>query len=137
MIYKTMTTIINGRQQMVEIYTIQIKVAQKLGLVNDENYLDTTVKSGDPSFAPTWKIVMGVKKGAISEDEYTAEYLQLMEKSYNKNPQRWQQVLDREKVILACYCRAGIFCHRHLLTDLFVERGAQYIREIRGDEHYP
>ena len=47
---------------MVRIYTVQISVAKKLGLIEDPRYLDTTVKSGDEVFAPTWKMGMGVQQ---------------------------------------------------------------------------
>ena len=48
---------------MLRIYTIQISVARTLNLFEDPRFLDTTVKSGDKTFAPTWKMVMSYKEG--------------------------------------------------------------------------
>jgi len=117
-------------QRKVKIYTIQIATAHHLGLTKDPRYLDTTVKSGDKTFAPTWKMVMGVKESGISEEEYTREYLDRMRASYRNNRQRWDEVLGMEEVILACYCRPDSFCHRYLLKDMLVKCGAEYVGEI-------
>lgn len=113
------------------LYTIQIPVAKKLGLGKDSRYLDITVKSGDKAFAPTWKIVMSSKQGRITDEEYTRQYTELMRQSYKVNRQRWDEVLNLDEVILACYCKADSFCHRYLLKDMLVKCGAEYVGEIR------
>ncbi len=37
-----------------------------------------------------------------------------------------------EEVMLACYCRAELFCHRYLLKDMMVRCGAEYVGEVRS-----
>ena len=122
---------------MLRIYTIQIAVAKSLKLTKDSRYLDVTVKSGDKAFAPTWKMVMGAREGKISQEEYTRQYYDLMRQSYRQNRGRWDEVLAMNEVILACYCRAGSFCHRYLLKDMLMKRGAVYIREIKTQRDIP
>ena len=112
------------------LYTIQIPVAKRLGLMDDSRYLDITVKSGDKAFAPTWKMVMGSKQSKITDEEYTRQYIELMRQSYRANKQRWDEVLNLDEVILACYCKADTFCHRYLLKDMLVKCGAEYTGEI-------
>ena len=119
---------------MLHIYTIQISLAQRLRLTEDPRYLDTTVKSGDKTFAPTWKMVMGYKQRRISNEEYKQGYYDMMRESYRKNRQRWDEILSIEEVILACYCRADSFCHRYLLKDMLVKCGAEYRVEIRSTD---
>lgn len=119
---------------MLHIYTIQVSAARQLGLAQDHRYLDTTVKSGDKVFAPTWEMVMGVKQGRMSENDYTREYYEMMRESYRQNRQRWDEVLGMEEVILACYCRPDTFCHRYLLRDMLVKCGAEYVGEVRRKE---
>ena len=114
------------------LYTIQIPVAKKLGLDKDSRYLDITVKSGDKAFAPNWTMVMGSKQCKISDDEYTRQYTELMRQSYTQNRQRWDEVLNLDEVILACYCKADSFCHRYLLKDMLVKCGTEYVGEIRS-----
>ncbi len=116
---------------MLKIYTVQIAVAGKLGLTKDHRYLDITVRSGDRIFAPTWKMVMGVKQSRMSEEEYTHEYSEMMRVSYQDNSQRWDEILNMEEVILSCYCRADLFCHRYLLKDMMVKFGGEYVGDIR------
>lgn len=83
--------------------------------------IDITVKSAKGAyrcFAPTWDIVMGHKRGKISDDEYTATYLDMMRDSYRKHRKVWHAVASKPgKVALVCYCKKGAFCHRHILAD--------------------
>jgi uncharacterized protein YeaO (DUF488 family) len=74
--------------------------------------------SGDKVFAPSWFIVMGHKNGDISDEQYTDEYLSMMRRSYRDDRARWQEVVESGSVTLACYCKAGAFCHRIILVDL-------------------
>ena len=114
----------------VIVHTVQIPVARKLGLTDDQRFLDTTVKSGDETFAPTWKMVMSVKDGGLSEEAYSDEYYRRMRDSYRNNRSRWEEVLGFDEVFLGCYCRAGSFCHRYLLRDMLVRLGAEAGEEV-------
>lgn len=121
--------------KMLWIYTIQISVAKRLELDRDPRYLDITVKSGDKTFAPTWEMVMGVKRSRMTEEDYTQEYYAMMRESYRNNRQRWDEVLNMEEVILACYCWPDSFCHRYLLKDMLVKCGAEYRGEVQNLEN--
>jgi uncharacterized protein YeaO (DUF488 family) len=102
----------------VQVWTIQLaraKAAAKLGVP----VLNTTVKCGDLTFAPTWEIVMDVKHGRISQETYTERYTQLMRESYKRYRAAWLEVADMPTVAIACMCPPGKFCHRHLLADMF------------------
>jgi len=92
--------------------------------------LDITVKSGDRAFAPTWDMVMGHKRGEISDAQYTAMYLSMMRRSYHDNKVSWQELVARDSVTLVCFCRPGAFCHRVLLAEILVKLGATYIGEV-------
>ena len=129
----TLEQTIHENKHRLTVHTIQIPIAHRLGLVNDPRYLDTTVKSGDKTFAPTWKMVMGHKEGGLSDQDYTDQYYAMMRESYRQNRQRWDEILAMNEVILACYCSAETFCHRYLLKDILVKLGAEYKGEITGD----
>jgi uncharacterized protein (DUF488 family) len=79
--------------------------------------LDITVMSGIKAFAPTWKMVRGHKAGTVSDEEYTDQYLSMMRTSFRKWNDEWMKLLKIERLALACYCRMGNFCHRHILAD--------------------
>ena len=70
------------------------------------------------------------KEGKMSDEEYTREYYEMMRRSYRENRRRWDEVLDMEEVVLACYCPVDSFCHRYLLRDMLVKCGAEYAGEI-------
>lgn len=97
---------------MLEVYTSNIKI-------KDKDALDITVKSGDKTFAPTWKMVMGYKNGKISKKEYSKRYRKMMRKSYIENNLRWKEILSMDRIVFQCYCKANKFCHRLLLAGYF------------------
>jgi hypothetical protein len=99
----------------MKLHTIQLakrRLAERL----DIPVIDTTVKSGLRIFAPTWHMVTSVKDGTISEETYTKMYFDLMRNSYRDHNDIWAEFCNREEVAVACYCKAGEFCHRHLLV---------------------
>lgn len=101
----------------MKIYTIQLgkwRRAKELGI----ELIDTTVKSGEPEFAPTWEMVKGVKEGTLSEGDYTKQYIQLMKESMLANRAKWEALIAKEEFALACYCKSGCFCHRYILKDI-------------------
>lgn len=109
---------------MVKVYTAQYSYSGK-------DRLDITVKSGDKTFAPTWKMVMDFKSGRITQEEYTKLYYELMRQSYQSNRQRWDEVLAMNRVVLVCFCHEGVFCHRLLLARILQKLGAEYCGEIK------
>ncbi len=114
---------------MLKIWTAQMYKTKG----KDWPTLDITVKNQDPfgkAFAPTWSMVMDIKKGIITEEEYTDLYHKRMLHSYDANRTLWEDLLNRDEVVLICFCKAGAFCHRHLLTQYLVKLGATYMGEL-------
>lgn len=103
----------------MECYTIQLSQHRLVTPESGILLLDTTVKSGERVFSPTWDIVLGVKSGKLTETQYTNVYRQLMQQSYQRSKERWLAVCATPKVAIACYCPPGTFCHRHLLKTYF------------------
>ena len=106
-------------------------------------FLDITAKSGLLAFAPEFANVMRYKRGELSEEEYTQLYLERMAVSKRKFPLRWSSLGARPEIALACYCKAGVFCHRHLfaklMTDHLTEQGIEVIHhgELHGTNASP
>lgn len=103
----------------MKIYSIQMakwRKAKELGV----ELIDTTVKSGDPVFAPNWEMVLRIKEATeetreLEEKVYTGNYSHLMRQSFRNNQEAWKALLEKESIAIACYCKPGVFCHRHLL----------------------
>jgi hypothetical protein len=102
-----------------------------------EHRLDVTRKGADPyglTFAPTWELLMDYKKGRISKDAYLQEYFKLMRKRYRENKPAFEQLLNREKVVLVCFeTPEEGFCHRYMLAWILTQLGANYKGELRID----
>lgn len=97
------------------LHTIQMSQWRKAKQL-DITFLDITVKSGDKVFAPTWELLMRYK-GDYDEVYYTKEYTRLMRESFKDHRQHWLELCNQDEVAIACYCKAGNFCHRYILVD--------------------
>lgn len=110
----------------MKVYTTRIQAKEN----SIEHVIDITVKTGLQTFAPTWEMVIGLKKGKISWKQYKELYLEKMRDSYRKHRPTWERLLKRDKVVLACYCAKPDQCHRSILADILVKLGAEYGGEI-------
>jgi len=78
---------------------------------------DITVKGQDPLgkfFAPEWDMVMGVKKGAMSEQEYISRYLNIIRRAPIA---AWEWLCSMEERTFVCFCPEQAFCHRNILAN--------------------
>lgn len=109
----------------MEIWTIQMAMHRKVQPMGIE-LVDTTVMSGGGSpFAPTWEMVMGVKNGVITQEEYTNQYHALLQQRYREDRSAFHALIYKPKIAIACYCRAGEFCHRHLFKAVILKLAAR------------
>ena len=110
----------------MELYTIQMaqwRKAKELGIP----VVDTTVKNNpDSIFAPSWELVRGHKTKMLSNEDYTAGYLEKMRESYSKRREEWLSFLSQDRVGILCFCKAGDFCHRLLLVDILTKVAAKH-----------
>jgi len=81
-------------------------------------FLDITAMSGLQHFAPEMRYVRMYKSGTMLEDEYTRIYIDKMRRSVRDHAKAWEDLAQYEKVAVACYCRVGVFCHRHIWVTL-------------------
>jgi len=80
--------------------------------INKSEGIDITVKSSKGMarlLAPTWELVLSLKRAAIDENAYTAQYLEML------------RSLDFP-FILQCHCRDEWFCHTCLLIEWLIQR---------------
>lgn len=82
---------------------------------------DVTVKSGLLYFAPQWSYLMDYKEGIINWNQYTEAYTSDMRQRISNDNREWLSLLKVPKLALACYCRPGDHCHRHLLKEMMLQ----------------
>lgn len=71
-----------------------------------------------PEVYPGWDLVMGIKNGNLTSDEYAKRYLKkLMDIDRNKVLDKLKSIHKKHNkdIVLVCYERPGGFCHRHIL----------------------
>jgi len=124
---------------MVKVFTSRLTYEGK-------DKIDTTVKTGQgpgSCLAPTWSLVAGYKlyearmngdqaeiarwsinkitgkaTAALSEEQYTEQYLQLLRQRYIQNKQPFLDILTGPQATITCFCGVGKFCHRHIAVDV-------------------
>lgn len=117
---------------MTTVYTARIGYGGK--------GVDITVKSAGQEgriLAPVWSMVVGHKKGYLTDEQYTAQYLDLLRARYRASDEGFLWFLIPRSVTLLCYCQPHAFCHRYLAVDVLEKIAtAKGIEFIRGGEMY-
>jgi len=107
----------------MDIYTAQYRYS-------GPDRLDITVKGVDPvgkTFAPTWDMVMRIKKNEIDEAHYEREYRSLMNERYRLDSTAFTSLASGEGTkTMVCFCPPGTFCHRIILVEGLEKLGATY-----------
>ncbi|QAX96145.1 hypothetical protein [Vibrio phage vB_VmeM-Yong XC32] len=115
----------------MQLYTCQVtkpELPREIGVP----FIDTSIKSGWSQLAPSWEMVMGHKNNDPywTDERYAAVFNEMMRKSYELDPDFWEDLLTSETLCLGCWCKAGKFCHRLLLVDIIEamckERGIDF-----------
>lgn len=87
-------------------------------------YLDITVKSGQGVgrlLAPTWDMVLRLKRGVLSQDAYQQSYLQLLRERFRQDRAGFLAILtpaNADALHIGCYCAPHTFCHRYLAVEV-------------------
>lgn len=66
------------------------------------------------AFAPDFENVKAYKEGRLNEQSYTELYEDKMVESRDMHRAVWDRLSAYSHAAYACYCPAGVFCHRHL-----------------------
>lgn len=110
---------------MLEVWTARISS-------RDPDAFNITRKSGNTVFAPSWPLLSRVldirKEGRAQTEtewkEYAGAYLREMSRSYRVNRSEWEALLNRQRVVLVCYCTDPARCHRRILARILESLGA-------------
>lgn len=78
--------------------------------------------------APTWTLISDYKKRIITEQQYTKQYLALLEQRDNTP----QQIVDmfEDQTIFLCYEAPNDFCHRHIVAKWLEENTGIKVVEL-------
>lgn len=106
----------------VEIRIKTVQIAQWRKVQGPDVFMDITVKSGFKPFAPTWDMLMAFRADEMSEEHYQVRYVELLiERILNNLPYYRQLLIDAQNdggaIVMACYCKAGDFCHRYIFVE--------------------
>src|SRR5262249_29208133 len=120
---------------MSTVYTSRIGYRGEAGL-------HITVKSANgigTLLAPTWALVGGHKHwhgySALTDAQYIEKYLDLLRSRYRANEQAFIELIQHPQLVLLCYGRSGVFCHRNIALDVLEKiANAKGLPLTRGGE---
>lgn len=106
--------------------------------------LDITIKQQDPEgrcFAPeetAFRAYSALKQaGLLTLEDWDAYELKYRAHMDTVAAEHWERLHARRLVTLVCFCEGARFCHRRVLAEILVARGAVYRGERprvrRGD----
>ena len=95
----------------MDVWTIQL-AKHRLLQGTDIELVNITLGSGIADFAPDRALLSGFKSGRITESEYKRIYKSLCWRRICTKPDAWLELIQRDRVALACYCPPDAFCHR-------------------------
>jgi hypothetical protein len=121
---------------MIKLSRAQISQRFK---TNQIHCIDTSIKSAKTTLgkllAPTWDMVMGSKRGTLSNSDYTKQYLDLLQKRYLQIQPLVLQLVnfcwaqDKTTVIFQCYCNNGDFCHTYIIIDWLMDHFPEFFNK--------
>lgn len=86
--------------------------------------IDITVKNnGGNCFAPTWGLVMDFKNGSITWEQYETKYMELIRLRMQTRMKEFREIAEmviKEDICLACFCKDERFCHRRLAKEILL-----------------
>lgn len=97
---------------MTKLHTIYTARVSYMG----HDGADISVQGGDLEWkplAPTWEMVKSYKAGRLSEEAYSALYIERLRLVPMST---WESFMSKDARTLMCYCKDGDFCHRDLLV---------------------
>lgn len=122
---------INAQAPVLDAWTMQLgkwRVAKAYAIP----VLDITIKTGLGAFAPNYTSLLQYKRGELAPEPYSWLYLERMQTSFDIRRAMWDRLTTKRKLALACYCKAGEFCHRHL----FLRMMTTYVQTQGMTVHY-
>ena len=103
-----------------------------------EDCFDVSFQGGHFMFAPSKKMLVDFRLGRIKAQEFKELYFDQLEASFIQHQYTWDEMLDRERIVLVCSCNAdGKSCHRHILVDFLKQFGAKYSGKVKGCSRKP
>lgn len=80
---------------------------------------------------PTQEMVYGVKYRGWSDKRYETVYRALLRSRW-PDVRTWLDTLrPEEDVTLLCYCRPGVYCHRHLIARMLARHRPDIPLDVR------
>jgi len=102
---------------VVQLNRAQLSQAKQFPFV-----LDVTIKNAGPTgkpFAPTWDMVLNHKNGTLSDQEYTDQYFEILNKLTDSDILNLYDLVvesaKQKSLTFLCFCKDNEFCHTHLL----------------------
>lgn len=109
-----------------QVYTADVKY-------DGDDRIDVSAQGGYFIFVPPKHLLFDYRFGNITEQHFQRAYIDLLGKSYVNHRHAWDNILNRERIVLVCNCNSkGKACHRYLVVDFLKQFGGVYKGELKS-----
>ena len=82
---------------------------------------------------PSKKMLLDFRLGRINALEFKEQYFDQLEASFIQHQYTWDEMLNRERIVLVCSCNADDgSCHRHALIEFLRQFGVKYAGKLNA-----
>lgn len=93
---------------------------------------DVSFQGGHFMLTPSKKMLLDFRLGRINALEFNEQYFNQLEASFIQHQYTWDEMLNRERIVLVCSCNADDgSCHRHALIEFLKQFGVKYAGKLK------
>lgn len=92
-----------------------------------DDKIDVSFGSGNTVFAPPRALLLDLRLGRLSREQFNNEYAAFLRSSFGRHMHNWDRLLESATVVLVCSCHEDAeHCHRFVLIEFLKQFGAEY-----------
>ncbi len=90
-----------------------------------------------PKYRRAFLAEMLVSSDSDVPDDWRPDVAEARKRGVTRHLNAWERMLVRSRVVLLCYCETRMLCHRRLLAEILVRKGANDMGELPTPEKNP
>ena len=124
--------------QIDKAFRDRVKGRHKLDVfIADAGYegddcVDVSIQGGHFIMTPPKHLLIEYKLGKIDEARFQEAFFDYLEKSFVQHQHTWDNILDKNKIVLICSCNSDDkSCHRYFIIKFLKMFGAVYKGKLK------
>ncbi len=99
----------------------------------DDDCIDVSFHGGHYAFTPPKHLLFDYRLGRINAQQLEDACFEFLEGSFVQYQYIWDEILDRDRLVLTCSCNADDdSCHRHVIIRFLKKFGVVYKGKLKS-----